>query len=143
MTTENVPQVPAGDAPEPETNSIYTSGDAPAAETATKKTRGPKAIPSDPGHVVGKGKTDSVLVSQAVYKNPHTRKSLTVHHLQRRLRDIGHEEAYADRDGFYGDLTRASVTAWQKENGAEVGPLDFEQLVRIFHGDPNVTVEDR
>ena len=90
-------------------------------------------------HVVGGGQTDDV--SFKAYTDPATRKSLTIHQLQRRLVELGHSEAGADRDGRVGDLTKSAVRAWQKANKhAETGTLTEEQFAEVFKGDTNVTV---
>lgn len=97
--------------------------------------------PVEADSVVGDGDTDPVSLQSIVYKNIKQRKSLSVHHLQRRLNDLGYPEAYADRDGYYGDLTRDAVARYQKENDlVETGIVDQGTLSAIFDGDPNVTL---
>lgn len=92
-------------------------------------------------HVVGNGDYDQVFLKQCVYKNMYARKSLTVHHLQRRLGELGYGDATADRDGWYGDLTMESVKAFQGDNKLEAtGMMDAKTFERIFAGDPNVKV---
>ena len=92
-------------------------------------------------HVVGLGDKDEVLLAQCVYKNMYTRKSLTVHHLQRRLAELGYGDASADLDGWYGDLTKESVRQYQGDNKLEAtGVMDADTFKRIFKGDPNVKV---
>jgi hypothetical protein len=92
-------------------------------------------------HVVGDGDYDQVFFKQCVYKNMYARKSLTVHHLQRRLGELGYGDATADRDGWYGDLTMESVKAFQGDNKLEAnGIMDATTFERIFAGDPNVKV---
>lgn len=102
----------------------------------------PKAKPSPAAvHVVGGGDVDDVYLKQCVFKNPYARKSLTVHHLQRRLVELGYADAGADRDGWYGDLTKLSVEAWQKDNRIEpTGVVNAKTLEGVFAGDPNVRV---
>lgn len=71
----------------------------------------------------------------------YARKSLTVHHLQRRLTELGYGEASSDKDGWYGDLTMEAVKAFQGDNRLEAtGVMDADTLRRIFKGDPNVKV---
>ena len=71
----------------------------------------------------------------------YARKSLTVHHLQRRLAELGYGDAAADRDGWYGDLTKAAVESFQGDNKLEAtGIIDADTFKRIFAGDPNVLV---
>ncbi|UDL15832.1 hypothetical protein QEH42_gp126 [Microbacterium phage Pumpernickel] len=102
----------------------------------------PATAPVAPYAVVGSDPTDSVAYSAAKPPSRNgSRKSLTVHHLQRRLKELGHTDAYADRDGAYGTLTEASVKAWQEEQGYEAtGLLTREQFAEVFDGDVNVTV---
>lgn len=85
--------------------------------------------------------TDSVYLSRCVFKNMYARKSLTIHHLQRRLYELGFKDAYSDKDGWYGDLTAKSVLEFQEVNGLEpTGTMDAETFEAIFAGDANVTV---
>jgi peptidoglycan hydrolase-like protein with peptidoglycan-binding domain len=92
--------------------------------------------------VVGPGDTDTVKLSALVYKNIHQRKSLSVHHLQRRLNELGYAEAYADRDGFYGDLTAQAVGKFQQDNDLDVTTFaDAPTIEKIFKDDPNVTLD--
>lgn len=98
-----------------------------------------KRVLSSKGHVVSKGETDEVLVSRLIF-GASARKSLSIHHLQRRLADLGYPEASADIDGHGGDLTARSVADWQKDNGYDVGAITREQATALFDGDPNVTV---
>ena len=101
----------------------------------------PAAVVEDRSAVVSGADKDEVLLAACIYKNPRARKSLSIHHLQRRLAALGYAEAYADKDGWYGDLTKNAVTAFQTDNGLEVtGLADAETLHAIFDGDGNVTV---
>jgi hypothetical protein len=101
----------------------------------------PRATSTVASHVVSGKDKDDVFLKQAVYKNPRARKSLTIHHLQRRLAELGYADAAADRDGWYGDLTKLSVEAWQKDNKIEpTGLMNAKTLEGIFAGDPNVRV---
>ena len=91
--------------------------------------------------VVGNDATDPVSLAACVYKNPYARKSLTVHHLQRRLNELGYTDANADLDGWYGDLTKNAVAKFQESNGMDAsGLMDMVTLEKIFSGDPNVHV---
>jgi hypothetical protein len=93
-------------------------------------------------HVVSGKDKDDVFLKQAVFKNPRARKSLTIHHLQRRLAELGYSDAAADRDGWYGDLTKLAVQAYQKDNRIEpTGLMNAKTLEGIFAGDPNVRVQ--
>jgi len=92
-------------------------------------------------HVVSGKDKDDVFLKQAVFKNPRARKSLTIHHLQRRLAELGYSDAAADRDGWYGDLTKLAVQAYQKDNRIEpTGLMNAKTIEGIFAGDPNVQV---
>ena len=90
--------------------------------------------------VSGKDK-DDVFLANCVYKNVYSRKSLTVHHLQRRLTELGYVEANADKDGWLGDLTKAAITKFQKDKGLNAtGQVDADTFTKIFEGDLNVNV---
>lgn len=90
--------------------------------------------------VSGEG-TDTVSVSKAIYKNIHQKKSLTVHHIQRRLNEWGYKEAFLDKDGFYGDLTKSAMEKFQADKNLNVtGLADYETLVALFENDNNVVV---
>lgn len=136
------------------TSATFTSGE-PAVEveaiepepTPEPEPEAPKAKAkvrvedTEATHVVGLGDKDEVVLGQCVYKNMYTRKSLTVHHLQRRLAELGYGEASADLDGWYGDLTKESVRQYQGDNKLEAtGVMDADTFKRIFKGDPNVMV---
>jgi hypothetical protein len=85
--------------------------------------------------------TDTVYLSKCIFKNKYARKSLTVHHLQRRLYELGFKDAYSDKDGWYGDLTAKSVMEYQEVNGFEpTGIVDAATFEDIFTGDAAVTV---
>ena len=84
---------------------------------------------------------DDVFLSNCVYKNVYARKSLTVHHVQRRLTDLGYKEAYADKDGWLGDLTKLAITNFQKDKGLNAtGTMDADTFTKLFEGDDNVNV---
>jgi peptidoglycan hydrolase-like protein with peptidoglycan-binding domain len=91
--------------------------------------------------VVGTGERDDVLLSRCVFKSKVTRKSLSVHHLQRRLAELGYPDAGTDKDGWYGDLTRLAVSQFQTDRNLDGdGLVDAATLAAIFDGDQNVTV---
>jgi hypothetical protein len=101
----------------------------------------PVVVASDP-HVISDKGFDDVLVSKAVYKNVVAKKSLTVHHLQRRLNELGYSEAYLDKDGWYGDHTKSAVAKFQSDkNIPGDGLMDYTTMVAIFEGDNNVKVK--
>jgi hypothetical protein len=115
----------------------------PEPEPETPKAKPVRAVVEEAvaTHVVGNGDKDEVYLKQCVYKNMYARKSLTVHHLQRRLAELGYSDAAADRDGWYGDLTKEAVKAFQGDNKLEgAGIIDATTFERIFAGDPNVKV---
>lgn len=90
--------------------------------------------------VVGNERTDEVRLDACIYKNIHSRKSLTIHHLQRRLAELGYTQASQDKDGWYGDLTRISVANFQDDKGLDsTGIVDAATFLAIFDGDVNVT----
>ena len=92
-------------------------------------------------HVVGTGDTDDVYLAKCVYKNIYERKSLTIHHLQRRLEELGYKDVIGDKDGWLGDLTMMSVEKFQKDKGlAATGKVDTDTFRKIFEGDTNVNV---
>jgi peptidoglycan hydrolase-like protein with peptidoglycan-binding domain len=94
-----------------------------------------------PGAAVSGGATDDVHLDRCVFKNLHARKSLTVHHLQRRLAELGYDSALTDRDGWYGDITRDAVASWQRDNNVDGdGTMTADTFSRIFADDPNVVV---
>jgi peptidoglycan hydrolase-like protein with peptidoglycan-binding domain len=99
------------------------------------------SVPPTRYAVVGGADTDGVYLTRAVFKNMNNKRSLTVHHIQRRLKEWGFKDAYSDRDGFYGDRTKKSVTEFQESLGLEVtGLMNAETMTRLFEGDTNVTV---
>lgn len=92
-------------------------------------------------HVVSGGETDAVFLKQCVFENKYARKSLTIHHVQRRLTELGYPDAAADRDGWYGQLTKSAVEQYQQAHQlVPTGIIDEKTFVSIFAGDPNVTV---
>jgi peptidoglycan hydrolase-like protein with peptidoglycan-binding domain len=83
--------------------------------------------------------TDEVRAS-ALDLNTKARKSLSVHHLQARLADLGYVEAESGLDGQFDALTRSALAAWQTDNKFPVGPLNHIQIMSLFTGDDNVIV---
>ena len=86
------------------------------------------------------GDVDEVLLSKCVYENKFERKSLTIHHLQRRLEELGYMDVVGDRDGWLGELTMMSVNQFQQDKGLDVTEksVDANTFLAIFAGDPNV-----
>jgi hypothetical protein len=100
----------------------------------------PVAKPTEK-HVIGTGDTDDVYLAKCVYKNIYERKSLTIHHLQRRLEELGYNDVVGDKDGWLGELTMMSVEKFQKDKGlAATGKVDADTFRKIFEGDSNVNV---
>ena len=93
-------------------------------------------------HAAVTGAMDEVYLSKCVYENKYERKSLTIHHLQRRLEELGYKDVVGDRDGWLGELTMASVNQFQKDRGLDVTDksLDSNTFSQIFAGDPNVNI---
>jgi len=92
-------------------------------------------------HVVGNGDADDVYLAKCVYKNIYERKSLTIHHLQRRLEELGYKDVVGDKDGWLGELTMMSVEKFQQDKGlAATGKVDADTFSKIFEGDTNVNV---
>lgn len=121
--------------PEPVAVPVVEPTPMPAAESKPK----PKA--STRSAVVSGGENDDVFLSNCVYKNVYSRKSLTVHHLQRRLTELGYTEANADKDGWLGDLTKAAIIKFQKDKGLNsTGTVDADTFTKIFEGDANVNI---
>lgn len=99
----------------------------------------PTAKPVE-GVVVSGKDVDEVYLAKCVYKNKFERKSLTIHHLQRRLAELGYPDAASDKDGYLGDLTQLSIEKFQEANGLPVGKIDETTFSKIFQGDPHVHV---
>ena len=140
MESNETPEVTAPDAVE-----TAVESEAPTPEPAPEPTPAPAPRPAANAAVTKEG-IDPVRLSACVYKNTMAKKSLTVHHLQRRLNELGYHDAYADKDGWYGDLTRSSVEAYQKARGiaddGRPGMMNAATLEAIFSGDPNVYIAD-
>lgn len=99
------------------------------------------SVPPTSYAVVSGGAVDPVHLSKCVFKSTTHKRSLTVHHLQRRLKEWGYMDAYLDKDGYFGDLTLKSVNEFRKAHGifSEVA-MDAETFSAIFEGDTNVSV---
>lgn len=91
--------------------------------------------------VVGGADQDPVYLDRCSYKHPTRKKSLSVHHVQRRLVEWGYSGAYLDKDGYYGDHTLAAVKKFQEDHDlAGDGLMNSNTLKAIFEGDNNVKV---
>lgn len=101
----------------------------------------PKAHKPKATQAVSGNDVDEVLLANCIYKNVFARKSLSVHHLQRRLIELGFKDADADKDGWLGDETVAAIKKFQASKGLDVtGSVDATTLTKIFEGDHNVQV---
>ena len=113
----------------------------PAEAAPSAKAKKSDRQPSLSGSTVSGNDVDQVLLSSCVFKNKYARKSLSIHHVQRRLAELGYPDAASDRDGWYGDLTAAAVAVFQADEGLEAtGTIDMTTLNALFHDDPNVVV---
>jgi len=154
LDTDNIPAVvdeapavvidiPAAPAPEPvmveEPKPVVV--EEPKPEPVPEVKPAPVVAKPTGNHVVGKGDADDVYLAKCVYKNMYERKSLTIHHLQRRLEELGYKDVIGDKDGWLGDLTMMSVEKFQKDKGlAATGKIDADTFRKIFEGDSNVNV---
>jgi hypothetical protein len=88
------------------------------------------------------GSSDDVYLSKCVYENKYERKSLTIHHIQRRLEELGYKDVVGDRDGWLGELTMMSINQFQQDKGLDVTDKSVDEVtfISIFAGDPNVNI---
>lgn len=139
-----VVDVPAAPAPEPVKVEEPKPEPVAAAPVEQPKPVAPTPQPTPrpaQSHVVGTGDKDDVYLAKCIYKNIYERKSLTIHHLQRRLEELGYKDVVGDKDGWLGELTMLSVEKFQKDKGLKsTGKVDAETFKRIFEGDSNVNV---
>lgn len=92
--------------------------------------------------VVSGADKDVVALKNIVFKNAIQKKSLSVHHLQRRLVEWGFGDSYADRDGYFGVNTLKAIHDFQEAQNLPTGDLDIVTLKAIFEGDTNVKVTE-
>lgn len=96
---------------------------------------------SGAGIVVSGADADDVLLSKCVFKNKAARKSLSVHHVQRKLASLGYNDAATDKDGWYGDNTLLAVAAYQKACGiAGDGLMNAATLESLFADESFINV---
>lgn len=91
--------------------------------------------PKSPYAVVGGGKRDTVLATV----DAGSGKSLSVHHIQRRLAERGHSSVFRDRDGFWREGTTDALNDYveaQKLDGSD----RLAVLKSLFENDDNVEV---
>lgn len=115
---------------------------AAVAETAKAAVTGkPTPPPTVPAVLSSKKSYDPVKLSAIVYKNPASKRSISVWHLQRRLAEWGYTGGLGERSGYYGDKTKNAVLEFQTALGLKAtGIVDAETLERVFEGDTNVKV---
>lgn len=114
--------------------------EAPIVDEPVKPLKSSSA-PASAYAVVGNSDRDTVSVSKAVFKNIAAKKSLSVHHIQRRLKERGYDEAFLDKDGFYGDNTLNAMKKFQEDQKLTVtGLADLNTLNKLFENDNNVKV---
>ena len=93
--------------------------------------------------VIGNAEVDAVKVSAIKFKNLAARRSISVYHTQRRLKELGYASAGSDREGFYAEGTLAALKKFQEDNKIDgEGMPDLKTLEKLFKDDPNVKVED-
>lgn len=99
------------------------------------------SLPQPAGpHVQGNGPTDEVRLSAVVYKNPRSRRSLSVWHVQRRLNERGYPTA-GEITGYFGDGTREALRVFQLASHLPGDGLPTaESLTLLFGADENVTL---
>ena len=123
-------------APVVEPEQVFAEESTPEPEPEPVVVQQPQA-----SHAVSGEDVDDVILANCIYKNVYARKSLTVHHLQRRLIELGYKDADADKDGWLGDETVASIKKFQADKGMDVtGSVDADTFKKIFEGDVHVRV---
>jgi len=144
-----IDEAPAVEAPAPivEPEDIVEPTPTPEPVVVPEPTPEPVVVEEPKAHkpkateaVSGNG-VDEVLLANCIYKNVFARKSLSVHHLQRRLIELGYKDADADKDGWLGDETVASIKKFQADKGMDVtGSVDADTFIKIFEGDQHVNL---
>jgi peptidoglycan hydrolase-like protein with peptidoglycan-binding domain len=90
---------------------------------------------------VNLSETAEVRLSAIVFKNPISKRSVSVYHLQRRLAELGYALVLKDKEGWFGDSTKREVMLFQEIRGmTSTGIVDEETLLAIFDGDDKVKV---
>jgi peptidoglycan hydrolase-like protein with peptidoglycan-binding domain len=98
--------------------------------------------PATPFVVSGK-EVDDVSLSALVYKNQLNKKSLSVHHLQRRLNELGYTTAFLDKDGWLGDGTKIAIEQFRKDRdllGTDL--INKATLEALFAEDKGIVIVD-
>jgi peptidoglycan hydrolase-like protein with peptidoglycan-binding domain len=82
-----------------------------------------------------------VRLSAIVFKNPISKRSVSVYYLQQRLAELGFTLALKDKEGWFGDSTKREVMLFQEIRGmTSTGIVDEATLLAIFDGDDKVKV---
>lgn len=141
------PTAPEAIAPEVEAEELISEVEAEevveVVAPAYTETVSTPSVPATTHAVVSNDAVDTVHVSKVVVHNKAQKKSLSVHHVQRRLSEWGFAGAFLDRDGYCGDHTVSALTEFQKSLGLdETGKPDYVTLSRLFEGDTNVRLAD-
>ena len=93
--------------------------------------------------VIGNAEVDTVKVSAIKFRNLAARRSISVYHTQRRLKELGYASAGSDREGFYAEGTLAAMKKFQEDTKIDgEGMPDLKTLETLFKDDPYVKVED-
>jgi hypothetical protein len=113
----------------------------PEPAPAPKAKKAHAAPVSGVGIVVSGADTDDVRLDKCVFKNMAAKKSLSVHHVQRKLTALGYRDAASDKDGWYGDHTLLAVAAYQQACGIEGdGLMNAATLEKLFADEPFINV---
>lgn len=90
---------------------------------------------------VNLSETAEVRLSAIVFKNPISKRSVSVYHLQQRLVELGFALVLKDKEGWFGDSTKREVMLFQQIQGlTSTGIVDEATLLAIFDGDDKVKV---
>lgn len=85
--------------------------------------------------------TAEVRLSAIVFKNPISKRSVSVYYLQQRLAELGFTLALKDKEGWFGDATKSDIMLFQENHGLQItGVVDEATLLAIFDGDDKVKV---
>lgn len=90
---------------------------------------------------VNLSETAEVRLSAIVFKNPFSKRSVSVYHLQQRLIELGLDSVKNDKQGWFGDATKHEIMLFQEKHGLQsTGLVDEATLLAIFDGDDKVKV---
>ena len=141
VDSHDIPAVEPTPAPVPEPTPEPVIVEEQVAPVVVEEEPKPRKEVKRPEVNVSGSDKDEVLLSNCIYKNTFNKKSLTIHHLQRRLAELGYKDAYSDKDGWYGDLTKVSVEKFQADRGLNpTGLMDSDTFNKIFEHDPHVNI---